>query len=116
MCGFPDGRWKVAVRQLIIPAASFFRPRTVTDVVIVQSPQCSTAVLNLPALLAVAPVSAGATIFTSIYNPPILAFFDFNLYTLHNFDFSLTSSAGTPILFNAASPPWYLTIVIASEL
>lgn len=111
-----DRRWKLAIRQLILPAASFFRARTPTDIVSVKSPQCTTAVLNLPAILATAPVAAGATIFTSIYSPPILAFFDFDVNVLSQFKFSLTSAGDVPIAFTAAAPPWYMSIILASDV
>ena len=110
-----DGNWRVAVRELILPASSYFRRRIATDVVVVGSDMVS-GVGGNPVLLAVAPVTTSATTHTTVYQPPHPAFFDFHIKQLYSFEFRLTNSQGDPIRCIAGSPDFYLSLVFASDI
>jgi hypothetical protein len=112
---FADARWKVGVRQLVLPSSTYFRQRVPTDVVVLKSPMV-TSVANMVATLAVAPVVGGAIVHTTIHSPPILALFDFNLKILHDFSFSMNSAMNEPIQFRLNSPNWYLSLIFTSDL
>lgn len=110
-----DSEWRVGVRELIIPASSYFRRRLATDVVIIRSPMVSD-IAGGRAIMAVAPVMSSPTIYTTVYTPSVIQFFDLNLYELHDFEFSMTNADETPIQFIANSPSCYLSLMFISDL
>lgn len=103
------------MRELIVPASSYFRRRIATDVVIVRSPMVSDVAGAFP-MMAVAPVMSSPTVYTTVYQPSVIALYDLNLKDLHEVEFSLRSSDGSPIQFLANSPSCYLSLIFVSDL